>query len=63
MRPLLALIVFGLDLWALASLSVCGLPRRRKLAWTAAILFIPVLGFVLWLRSSRHAPPEVSIPS
>jgi hypothetical protein len=63
MRLLLALIVFGLDLWALASLSVSGLSRRRKLAWTGAILFIPILGFVFWLRSNRHAPREVSIPS
>lgn len=55
MRPLLALIVFGLDLWALASLLGAPLPRTRKLAWTAVIVFIPILGILLWLRRGRGA--------
>ena len=60
LRPVLALSVFGLDLWALASLLGAPLPRSRKLAWTAAIVFIPILGFLLWLRRGPRSTAAVT---
>jgi hypothetical protein len=52
-RPLLALLLFALDLYALALLLDTRLRRSRKLAWTATILFVPFIGAFLWLRSSN----------
>jgi hypothetical protein len=62
LRPVLALIVFGLDLWALASLLGAPLPRSRKLAWAAVIVFIPILGILLWLRRGRRSTAAVNRP-
>ena len=50
-RTVLALLVFVADVWALTQLF--GSPARggRKAMWAAAIVFLPILGILLWQRS------------
>jgi hypothetical protein len=58
-RPLLALLLFALDLYAVALLLDTGLRRSRKLVWTATILFVPFIGAFLWLRSKQRVEKAV----
>lgn len=53
MRMFLVAAVFVLNAWTLARLYASPTSRRAKLAWTAAILLLPLLGAGLWLL--RHA--------
>jgi len=53
LRAILAGAVFGLDLYALAVLWGSRPPPPRRIAWTAAVVFIPVLG-ALWLLRARR---------
>ena len=50
-RTVIALLVFAADVWAL--LQLFGSPARagRKALWAAAIVFLPILGILFWLRS------------
>lgn len=52
MRIVLALLVFLLDVWALA--GVTALPsRRRRWKWILFIVGVPVVGALLWARRKR----------
>ncbi|MGE0652764.1 MAG: PLD nuclease N-terminal domain-containing protein [Alphaproteobacteria bacterium] len=57
----LGLIILALDIWALV--NVFGSPTTSpvgKVLWVLLILFMPLLGFVIWLvagpRSRATAP-------
>jgi len=50
----LALVVFALDLWALSQLFAQPRPRRQRLRWAFAIVFLPLLGILLWRRDSNR---------
>ena len=54
MRAGLALVVLILNVAAI--LSILGTPARfgRKLAWTAAVVLLPVIGAAAWLVSARR---------
>jgi hypothetical protein len=56
---ILSLIVLALDIWALIQIWSGPASTASKLLWTLLILFLPVLGFILWLifgpRGSRSA--------
>ncbi len=58
MRPLLALAVFVLDVWALTRLFGARAGAARTLAWTAVILLIPIAGALLWLRRGPRMAPS-----
>lgn len=62
MRPVLALLVFLADLAALTILYGAPVPLARKLAWTAAILSLPIVGAVTWIGIGRHRA-KASFPS
>jgi hypothetical protein len=51
LRAIFALLVFAADTWALLRLFASPAGRGRKAKWTAAIVLLPVLGVLLWLRS------------
>jgi hypothetical protein len=51
-RLALALIIFGLDLWALLRVRATSLPRRQRWRWTLIIVALPVLGVLLWWRAA-----------
>jgi hypothetical protein len=50
-RTVLALLVFVADAWALAQLFGSTARSARKAMWAAVIVFLPILGILLWLRS------------
>ncbi|MEX0890520.1 MAG: hypothetical protein WEB88_00015 [Gemmatimonadota bacterium] len=55
MRLALVLIVLVLDVWALGSLFGSALSGRRKLAWSVAMVFIPLIAAAAWLiRNAGH---------
>lgn len=43
------LLVLAADLWAILNVVQSGTSTGRKVVWILMILFLPVLGFVLWL--------------
>jgi hypothetical protein len=45
----LAIIVFAADVWAIISVLGSATEFGNKVVWTLVILFLPVLGFLLWL--------------
>ncbi|MFD2175844.1 PLDc N-terminal domain-containing protein [Rhodobacter lacus] len=42
-------VLLVLDLWALISVLGSGNSTGNKLLWVLLILFLPLLGFILWL--------------
>jgi hypothetical protein len=50
-------IVLVLDLWAIISVIGSAAGTGTKVIWVLVILFLPILGFILWLffgpRSGR----------
>ena len=47
-RGLFGLVSLLLDIWAIVSIMQSGAPSVEKLIWVLIILFLPVVGFVLW---------------
>jgi hypothetical protein len=52
MRPLLALIVFLLDLAAIGGLLRARLGPARRIGWLASIVLLPFIGAAAWF--ARH---------
>lgn len=48
MRGLLGLILFALDVWAIASVINSNENGRKKLIWVLVIAILPVLGLIVW---------------
>lgn len=48
MRYLLGVVIFALDVWAIASVINSGATRGSKLLWVAIIAILPVVGLILW---------------
>ena len=42
-------LVLVADVWAIVSVLSSGLATGRKVLWVLLILFLPVLGFIIWL--------------
>ena len=45
---LLGLILFALDVWAIASVINSNAERGSKIIWTLVIAFLPVVGLIAW---------------
>lgn len=43
-----SLIVFVLDVWAIASIINTDVPNRTKILWILLIVLLPVLGLIIW---------------
>ncbi|SLN73820.1 PLD nuclease N-terminal domain-containing protein [Oceanibacterium hippocampi] len=43
------LIILALDIYAIVKILGSGASVLGKVIWTLVILFLPVLGFILWL--------------
>ena len=54
LRLVSAFLVFGLELYALATLWNHRPRPRRIVRWTALVVFVPVLGALHWLRTRRR---------
>lgn len=48
MELLLGLIVFILDVWAIINVIQSRESGIAKLIWTLVIIFLPVLGLIVW---------------
>ncbi|AGT10468.1 PLD nuclease N-terminal domain-containing protein [Paracoccus aminophilus] len=48
MRFLFGLILFALDVWAIASVINSGESGRTKVIWVLIIAFLPVIGLIAW---------------
>ncbi|PTX57763.1 phospholipase D-like protein [Litoreibacter ponti] len=45
---LLGLIVFALDVWAIASIFSAKVETGQKVLWIALVLILPLIGFIIW---------------
>lgn len=45
---LFSIIVFVLNVWAIAQIINTNVAMQSKLLWIALILILPVVGFVIW---------------
>lgn len=54
---ILGIIVLVLDIWAIINIVGSAASTGAKILWTLLILFLPVVGFIIWFfagpRSSR----------
>lgn len=42
------LIIFLLDVWAIASIINSGATSKSKIIWVLVVAILPVLGLILW---------------
>lgn len=54
MRAGLALIVLAVNVTAIVSILGSRAAAGRKLAWTAAVVLLPLVGAAAWLARGRH---------
>ena len=52
---ILGLMIFVLDLWAVVSVFGSEAPMSGKLLWVLLIVFLPLVGFVIWLIAGPGA--------
>lgn len=45
---LLGLVIFVLDVWAIASIINSGASNREKIIWVLVVAILPVLGLIIW---------------
>ena len=48
MKFIFGIIIFALDVWAIASIINSGESGRAKLIWILLVAFLPVVGLILW---------------
>ena len=49
LNGLLGLIILVADVWAIVNVFQSNITTGRKVAWTVLVLWLPVLGFIVWL--------------
>lgn len=49
------LLILALDLWAIISVFNSTASTGKKVIWTLLILFLPIIGFILWLIMGPRA--------
>ena len=45
---LFALIVLGLDIWAILKINSSAETTGKKVLWTALIIVLPIVGLIIW---------------
>lgn len=45
----IGLIVLALDIWAFINILQSGAGTGSKVLWILLILFLPIIGFIIWL--------------
>lgn len=43
------LILLALDIWAIISIIGSGVSTGKKVLWVLLVLFLPLVGFLIWL--------------
>lgn len=49
------LILLALDIWAIISIVGSGASTGGKVLWVLLVLFLPLVGFILWLLFGPRA--------
>lgn len=47
-NSILGLIIFALDVWAIATIFNSKIETPQKVMWIAIVLLLPIIGFVIW---------------
>ena len=55
LRILFAIVVFGIDAWALNRMFAQPMSRRSRLVWVTVIILAPGIGAWLWWQRHRRA--------
>lgn len=56
MKFILTIIVFFADIWAIVNiLQARGVSAGAKVLWILLILFLPVIGLIIWLAAGPRA--------
>lgn len=48
MNGLLGLVIFVLDIWAIASIFNSNVDTGQKVLWIALVVILPLIGFIIW---------------
>ncbi|MEZ5499078.1 MAG: PLD nuclease N-terminal domain-containing protein [Steroidobacteraceae bacterium] len=59
LSTIIAGLIFIADIWAIVQVLSSGSSTATKLLWVLVILFLPVLGLILWLLAGPRAPARV----
>lgn len=58
---LVGIIIFALDVWAIAQIINSGSEKMHKVIWVIVVAFLPVVGLVIWYiagpKSDLRLPP------
>lgn len=46
---IIGLIILALDIWAFVNILQGGASTGSKVLWILLILFLPIVGFIIWL--------------
>lgn len=46
---IIGLIILALDIWAFVNILQSGASTGSKVIWILLILFLPMVGFIIWL--------------
>jgi hypothetical protein len=49
------LLILALDLWAIISVVGSSATTGKKVMWTLLIVFLPIIGFILWFFMGPRA--------
>ena len=55
MSLIIGLVILGLDVWAIMNVWGSGAMVLAKLLWTMLILFLPVVGMLIWYFAGPKA--------
>ncbi|MCQ0971095.1 PLDc N-terminal domain-containing protein [Paracoccus sp. TK19116] len=55
MGYIFGIIIFALDVWAIASVINTNEPMRTKIIWIALIAILPVVGLIIWYFAGPKA--------
>lgn len=55
MNYLIGIIIFALDVWAIASIINTSETLTTKVVWIALVAFLPVVGLIIWWLAGPKA--------
>ena len=55
MKFIFGIIIFALDVWAIASIINTSESTTTKLIWIALVAFLPVVGLIIWWLAGPKA--------
>jgi hypothetical protein len=56
LEGLLGLVILALDIWAILKIIGSSASTGAKVLWIILILFLPVVGLIIWLVAGPRGP-------